>query len=78
MDKLPLLGPNELTRVLGHLGFKFNRQKGSHIIFTHQDNRMVVVPIHSGRKIGKGLLSSIIKNQLRITREEFLRILEKL
>jgi len=36
---------------------------------------MLVVPMHSGRKIDSGLLLKIIKKELGITREEFEKFL---
>ncbi|MCK4588985.1 MAG: type II toxin-antitoxin system HicA family toxin [Nanoarchaeota archaeon] len=61
--------------VLNNLGFEAVRQKGSHKYFKHPDGRATVVPIHSGRKIGRGLLRRII-NEIQITREDFLKLVK--
>jgi predicted RNA binding protein YcfA (HicA-like mRNA interferase family) len=42
----------------------------------HPDGRITVVPVHAGEQIGVGLLLKIIKD-VKLTKEEFLRILEK-
>ncbi|MEM4397314.1 MAG: type II toxin-antitoxin system HicA family toxin [Candidatus Woesearchaeota archaeon] len=72
--KLPLLSPEELIRVLKKLGFEEIRQRGSHKYFKHPDGRATVVPVHSGRDIGRGLLKKII-NEIDINRDEFLKYL---
>jgi len=55
------------------IGFKFIRQKGSHMFFDHPDGRTTVIPNHPGEKIDRGLLNKIIKHDLQMTREEFLK-----
>ncbi len=72
--KLPLLSAKELCKILEKLGFKEIRQRGSHRYFKHLDGRTTVIPIHSGRKIGRGLLRKII-NEIEISREEFEKLL---
>jgi len=56
MSKLPLLSGLELCKILNKLGFEEIRQRGSHKYLRHPDGRTTVVPIHSNRDIGKGLL----------------------
>ncbi|HLD80733.1 MAG TPA: type II toxin-antitoxin system HicA family toxin [archaeon] len=73
MAKLPLLTALKLSRVLYKLGFKPLRQQGSHLFFEHFDGRTTIIPVHSGEEIDRGLLNKIIKKDLRITREEFLK-----
>ena len=73
--KLPLLTPKEVCQVLEKLGFEPIRQRGSHRYFKHPDGRATVVPIHSGRHIGRGLLKRII-NEVQINREEFIKIIK--
>jgi len=71
MAKLPLLSAKELTKILQKLGFKLIRQEGSHMFFEHQDGRTTVIPNHPNEDIGRGLLTKIIKKDLRISREKF-------
>jgi len=70
--KLPLLTAKELIKVLNKFGFQVIRQKGSHVYLKHNDGRATVVPVHSGREVGKGLLKRIL-NETEISREEFLK-----
>ena len=73
MPKLPLLTAKELSKVLGRLGFNFKRQEGSHMFFEHSDGRTTVIPNHPGEEIDRGLLNKIVKHDLKIEREDFLR-----
>ncbi len=75
MAKLPLLTAREIAKILDKLGFKFKRQKGSHMFFEHEDGRTTVVPNHPGEKVDRGLLNKIIKHDLQINREDFLKYL---
>lgn len=72
MSRLPLLSGLELCKILNKLGFEEIRQKGSHKYLKHPDGRAAVVPIHSKRDIGKGLLRKILR-EIEIDREEFLK-----
>ena len=64
-----------MARILQKAGFESKRQSGSHMFFVHPDGRTTLVPYHSGEKIDRGLLNKIIKKDLRMEREEFLRLL---
>lgn len=75
MPKLPALTGNELVNILEKIGFQIVRQKGSHIRIQHEDGRVVTVPVHAGKNIGRGLLSKILRDA-EITREEFILLLE--
>ena len=43
------------------------------MVYKHPDGRKTVIPHHAGEEIGPGLLIKIIKNDIGITREEFLK-----
>ncbi len=73
MAKLPQMNAKELAKILKKLGFEFKRQQGSHMFFEHPDGRTTVVPNHPGEDLDRGLLNKIIKHDLQITREEFLK-----
>jgi len=73
MAKLPRLNGRELSRIVEKLGFEFVRQTGSHQVYEHPDGRKTVIPIHSREELGPGLLNKIIKKDLRISREEFMK-----
>jgi len=66
----------KVIRVLSILGFEVARKRGSHVVLKHPDGRITVVPVHAGEKIGIGLLLKIIKD-VKLSREEFLELLEK-
>lgn len=51
------------------------RQKGSHVQMQHEDGRLVTIPVHAGKIIGKGLLHKILRDA-ELTREEFIALLE--
>ena len=53
-------------------GFQALRQKGSHRFYQHPDGRTTVVPMHSNKKIGRGLLRAILK-EIKMDREEFFK-----
>jgi predicted RNA binding protein YcfA (HicA-like mRNA interferase family) len=73
MPKLPLLTAREFSKILEKIGFEFKRQEGSHMFFRHPDGRTTVVPNHPGEEIDRSLLNKIIKHDLKISREQFLK-----
>jgi predicted RNA binding protein YcfA (HicA-like mRNA interferase family) len=73
MTKLPLLTAKEMARVLKKLGFELLRQEGSHMFFEHPDGRTTVIPNHGGEEIDRGLLNKIVKHDLGMEREEFMK-----
>lgn len=75
MAKLPLLSASEFIKIIGKIGFKVMRQSGSHVFLRHDDGRTTVVPNHPGEKLDRGLLLKIIKKDVKITREEFEKLL---
>ena len=72
--KLKPLPSKKVILILGKLGFKKIRQRGSHVFFKHADGRTTIVPIHKGEDIGRGLLQEIIKDT-KLTKEKFLKYL---
>ena len=73
MPKLPVLTGLELAKIIEQLGFFLVHQSGSHRVYKHPDGRMTVVPVHHGEEIGPGLMNKIVKRDLRMTREAFLK-----
>lgn len=73
MSKLPLLNAREMAKILNKLGFELKRQEGSHMFFEHPDGRTTVIPNHGGEDIDRGLLNKIIKHDLQISREDFMK-----
>ena len=54
------------------LGFEPIRMRGSHLILKHPDGRLIVVPVHPGEDLGRGLLRKIIR-QAGVSVEEFMQ-----
>lgn len=76
MAKLPRLTGKELGKIIEKAGFTFSHQTGSHLVYNHPDGRRTTIPHHSGQEIGPGLLNKIIKHDLKMTREEFMKLLD--
>ena len=74
MSKLPMITAKELIKILLKLGFDLKRQKGSHKFFQHKDGRTTIIPDHGAEQLDRGLLNKIIKQDLMITIEDFLKI----
>jgi predicted RNA binding protein YcfA (HicA-like mRNA interferase family) len=47
---------------LKRLGFEVVRRRGSHVRLRHSDGRVVTVPLHAGRSLGRGLLRKILRD----------------
>ena len=76
MPKLPQVKSRDLVKVTLKLGFKFRDQSGSHAVYVHSDGRRTTISIHPADTIGIGLLTKIIKKDLEITKEEFVKLLK--
>jgi predicted RNA binding protein YcfA (HicA-like mRNA interferase family) len=74
MSKLPLLSAKALISILMKIGFQLQRQKGSHRFFRHEDGRTTVIPDHGNEKIDRGLLNKIIKQDLLMSLDDFMKI----
>ncbi len=75
MPKLAQVKSRDLVKIVTTLGFKFRAQSGSHAVYTHPDGRKTTIPIHPNQTIRIGLLTKIIKKDLKITRQDFIRLL---
>ena len=73
MAKLPKLTGKEVAKIVEKLGFTHSHTTGSHMVYKHKDGRKTTIPHHAGEEIGPGLLNKIIKKDLQITREQFLK-----
>jgi len=67
----------KVIKLLSKIGFEVVRQRGGHVNMKHSDGRVTVVPVHPGEDLGRGMLSKIIRDS-RITREQFLKLLEEI
>ena len=75
MTKLPTVPSGELIRALERGGFEQVRQRGSHVRLRHPDGRVVTVPVHSGKEVGKGLLRKILRDA-ELTVDDLLDLLQ--
>jgi len=75
MGKLPLINAEKVSKVLKKLRFELKRQQGSHMFFEHSDGRTTVVPNHPSEDIDRSLLNKIVKHDIKISREEFMKLL---
>jgi predicted RNA binding protein YcfA (HicA-like mRNA interferase family) len=74
MAKLPNATGEELIAALQKVGFCIVRQKGSHVRMKHEDNRVVSIPVHARKTIGKGLLVKILRDA-DLTKDELIDLL---
>ncbi|MFA5943926.1 MAG: type II toxin-antitoxin system HicA family toxin [Candidatus Thermoplasmatota archaeon] len=74
MTKRPRsLSGRKVEKALLRLGFRFDRQTGSHRILV-RDRPLATVPVPDHPEIGPGLLGAIVK-QAGLTMDEFLAAL---
>ena len=61
MSGLPVVSGRDLVRVLQRLGYRLDRQRGSHIVLRQEaaPHRRAVVPDH--REVAKGTLRAILR-----------------
>lgn len=70
MPKLSPISSKELIKLLEKQGFKVVYQKGSHVRLKHPNGKRTTVPMHSGEKVGIGLLRKILRD-VDISRDKF-------
>ncbi len=75
MPIIPTITFTQFCRIMERMGFIKTRQKGSHIRYAHPDGRKTTIPDHGSQDVPKGLLVKIIKHDLNITVEEFMRFM---
>jgi predicted RNA binding protein YcfA (HicA-like mRNA interferase family) len=73
--KLPSVTGEELIAALARIGFCTVRQRGSHVRMKHEDNRIVTIPVHSGKTVGKGLLLKILRDA-DLSKDELIGLLD--
>ena len=77
MPKFSQIKARDLVKTVIKLGFKFRDQSGSHAVYIHSDGRRTTIPVHPTQTIGIGLLTKIVKKDLRISKNEFNKLLKK-
>ena len=71
MAKIPSLSGDDLIKALKKAGFRFVRQRGSHISLENGPYR-TVVPLHD--ELSRGTLLAILK-QCGLSKEDLLKLL---
>jgi len=74
MSTFPSLTGKKIITILKKQGFKVIRIKGSHHFLRHPNGNCIVIPVHSGEIIGKGLLNKILK-ECEITKQDFQKLI---
>jgi predicted RNA binding protein YcfA (HicA-like mRNA interferase family) len=72
---LPSITFTQLCKIVEKMGFYKTRQKGSHIRYVHMDGRKTTIPDHGSQDVPKGLLIKIIKQDLQISVDDFIRLM---
>jgi len=75
MPALPSIAFTQLCKIIERMGFYKTRQKGSHIRYVHIDGRKTTIPDHGSQDVPKGLLIKIIKQDLNISVDDFIRFM---
>lgn len=76
MSYLPLVSGERVLRALLKAGFFIHHRKGSHVTLKHESDpgRRVVIPVHSKKSLGKGLMNAILKDT-KLSIEQFKELL---
>jgi predicted RNA binding protein YcfA (HicA-like mRNA interferase family) len=74
MSILPSITCAQLCKAVERIGFARTRQKGSHIRYVHADGRRTTIPDHGSKDVPKGLLVKIIKQDLNMSVDDFLKL----
>ncbi len=60
MPKLKITSGSNFIKFFKKLGFTQSRQVGSHVVLV-KENITIVIPLHKGKDLGRGLISAILK-----------------
>lgn len=77
MSQLPVITGKDFIKFLQTLGFIVIRINGSHHRLKHPDGRVTTVPVHKNEDLPKGLLRKIIREDLEMEPDEFLKLYRK-
>jgi predicted RNA binding protein YcfA (HicA-like mRNA interferase family) len=74
MAELPVVSGREAVKAFGKLGYRVDRQRGSHIILRQAEppHRRLTIPDH--KEVRKGTLRALIR-QAGLTVDEFVALL---
>jgi len=74
MSQLPVISGKEFIKFLLSIGFILVRVNGSHHRLKHPDGRITTIPVHKNEDLPKGLLRKIIREDLDMDLDEFLKL----
>jgi predicted RNA binding protein YcfA (HicA-like mRNA interferase family) len=74
MPKLPVISGLKCRKALERIGYRKDRQEGSHVIMTKTGCDPITIPMHE--VIDRGTLRSIIRSS-NITVQQFIWLLKK-
>lgn len=77
MSQLPAISGKELLNFLQKSGFVVIRINGSHHRLKHPDGRITTVPVHKNEDLPKGLLRKIIRDDLDMDIDKFLKLFKQ-
>lgn len=60
MKKLPIISGEKAVKVFIKIGYRVDRQKGSHVRLLHTKRKPLTVPNH--KVLGKGLLRKLLRD----------------
>jgi len=70
-SQIPVVTARSVIKVAKKIGFKFDRQSGSHAVYIHEEKRLrIVIPVHKAKDIKPKTLKGII-DDMGITIDEF-------
>jgi predicted RNA binding protein YcfA (HicA-like mRNA interferase family) len=71
--KLPLISGEVMSKIVAKLEFEMVHMKGSHTVWKHEYGRTTTIPIHSGKKLPRGLIKKILKD-VELPVKDYLRL----
>jgi len=74
MAQLPVISGKEFIKFLLSIGFILVRVNSSHHRLRHPDGRVTTVPVHKNEDLPKGLLRKIIREDLDMELNDFLKL----
>ena len=77
MPQLPVVSGKDFIKFLQMHGFVIVRINGSHYRLKHSDGRITTVPVHKNEALPKGLLRKIIREDLDLELDEFLKLFKQ-
>ena len=76
MPRITPIDPYKLIKLLGKIGFRPIRRRGSHVILVNEQGTRIVVPVHPGKRVKPGLIRIII-TEAGLTRGQYFKLLEE-